>query len=150
MQIAVFSITKNIDEFKALNEKYFKLISRFAEFKDICLFNAKINQAQKQGKQFAQKSYTEHLSAYKKGFCVALHERGKQLTSEEFAQILEDKNELSFFIGGAYGFEESFVKSFDLALCLSKLTLAHHFVKTMLLEQIYRGFCINHKHPYHK
>ncbi|EAI0562232.1 23S rRNA (pseudouridine(1915)-N(3))-methyltransferase RlmH, partial [Campylobacter coli] len=33
---------------------------------------------------------------------------------------------------------------------LSKLTLAHQFVKILLLEQIYRAFCINSNHPYHK
>lgn len=150
MQINLFSIQKNDEDFERLNEKYTKLITHFTNFKDKCIFNAKINTAQKQGQKEARKSYTEHLNPYKKGFCVILHERGKELNSYEFAKLLQDKNELSFFIGGAYGLDEDFVQSFDLSLSLSPLTLAHQLVKVLLLEQIYRGFCINTKHPYHK
>ncbi|ELB6159796.1 23S rRNA (pseudouridine(1915)-N(3))-methyltransferase RlmH, partial [Campylobacter jejuni] len=73
-----------------------------------------------------------------------------ELTSIEFAKLIQDKNELSFFIGGAYGLREEFNQSLDFRLSLSKLTLAHQFVKTLLLEQIYRAFCINNNHPYHK
>ncbi|TQR31279.1 23S rRNA (pseudouridine(1915)-N(3))-methyltransferase RlmH [Campylobacter sp. MIT 99-7217] len=150
MQINVFSIQKNSLEFKESEEKYIKFISKFALLKDISLFNNKIANAQKIGAKEAKKSYEEQLKPYKKGFCVVLDERGKELNSLEFSNLLSDKNELSFFIGGAFGLEEEFIKSFDLALSLSRLTLAHQFVKILLLEQIYRGFCIKYKHPYHK
>ena len=150
MQISLFCVQKNAPEFSALNEKFIKLISNFAEFKEFCIFNAKINAAQKSGKTAAQKSYSEALKPYKKGFCVALDESGKEFSSEEFSQILEGKNELSFFIGGAYGFERGFLAEFDLVLSLSRLTLAHQLAKILLLEQLYRGFCILQKHPYHK
>lgn len=90
------------------------------------------------------------LCLIKKGYCIALDEKGKDLTSIEFAKLIQDKNELSFFIGGAYGLREEFNQSLDFRLSLSKLTLAHQFVKTLLLEQIYRAFCINNNHPYHK
>ena len=79
-----------------------------------------------------------------------MDENGKEFTSDEFATLLRDKNELCFFIGGAYGFERDFLAEFDLVLSLSKLTLAHHLAKILLLEQLYRGFCILNKHPYHK
>lgn len=150
MQISLLCIQKNDPSYQPLNDKFIKLISKYASIKDICVFNAKINAAQKQGQIKAQQSYTEHLKPYKKGFCVILHEEGKSLSSAQFAQFLADKNELSFFIGGAYGFEESFIQSFDLSLSLSNFTLAHHLAKILLLEQIYRAFCINTKHPYHK
>lgn len=150
MQISLVCIQKNESLYQPLNDKFIKLISNFASIKDICVFNAKINAAQKQGQIAAQQSYTEHLKPYKKGFCVILHENGKSLSSVEFAKFLADKNELSFFIGGAFGFEKSFVESFDFSLSLSHFTLAHQLAKILLLEQIYRAFCINAKHPYHK
>lgn len=150
MNITLISIQKNECIYQPLNDKYIKLISHFASVKDICVFNAKINSAQKQGQIQAQRSYTEYLSPYKKGFCIILHEEGKEFSSLNLAQLLQDKNELSFFIGGAFGFEQSFVSGFDLNLSLSRLTLAHHLAKILLLEQIYRACCINHKHPYHK
>lgn len=150
MRISLFCIQKNAAEFAPLNEKFAKLVSNYAKLEQLCVFNAKINAAQKQGKLAAQQSYAEHLKPYKKGFCVVLDESGKEFTSVEFANLLKDKSEISFFIGGAFGFDKGFLSEFDLVLSLSKLTLAHQMAKILLLEQLYRGFCILHKHPYHK
>ncbi|MCC8277230.1 23S rRNA (pseudouridine(1915)-N(3))-methyltransferase RlmH [Campylobacter sp. VicNov18] len=149
MQVNIFCIQKN-DEFSTLNEKYSKLICKYATLKEFNIFNKKIAHAQKLGPMQAKKSYEEAIIPYKKGYCMVLDERGKNLTSKEFAKLIQDKNEISFFIGGAYGLSEEFGCSFDFKFSLSKLTLAHQFVKALLLEQIYRAFCINNHHPYHK
>ncbi|MBX2078360.1 23S rRNA (pseudouridine(1915)-N(3))-methyltransferase RlmH [Campylobacter peloridis] len=151
MQINLLSIQKNNnDEFNKINEYYIKLIKNFSILNDICIFNNKIALAQNTNAQEAKKAYSTALNPYKKGFCIALDEKGKQLTSIEFAKLLQDKNEISFFIGGAYGFEKEFITQMHCSIALSKMTLAHKFVKTMILEQIYRAFCINNNHPYHK
>lgn len=150
MQINLFSIQKNSTEFEASEARYQKLISKFAKLNDICLLNAKIANAQKLGAKEAKRAYAESIKPHKKGFCILLDERGVALKSTEFALLFKDRQELSFFIGGAYGFEEDFLKEFSLVLSLSSLTLAHQFVKILLLEQIYRSFCILSKHPYHK
>lgn len=150
LQINIFYIQKN-DEFEILDQKYFKLISKFATIKEYNLFNKKIANAQNlNNPELAKKSYEEAFSTHKKGFNIALDERGKELTSLEFAKMIQDKIELSFFIGGAYGLRKEFTEKLDFSFSLSKLTLAHYFVKTLLLEQIYRAFCINSNHPYHK
>jgi len=57
---------------------------------------------------------------------------------------------VKFFIGGAYGFEESFLKKSDKVISLGKITMSHKIAKAVLLEQIYRGFSILSNHPYHK
>ncbi|OCX43305.1 23S rRNA (pseudouridine(1915)-N(3))-methyltransferase RlmH [Campylobacter ornithocola] len=151
MQINIFSIQKNNNnEFSKIDEYYTKLIKKFCDFNDICIFNNKINQAQNINATEAKKSYTNALTPYIKGFCIALDERGKEFTSVEFAKLLQDKNGISFFIGGAYGFEQEFIAQMHTSIALSKMTLIHKFAKTMLLEQIYRAFCINTNHPYHK
>lgn len=149
MQIHIICVQKN-DDFKIFTEKYLKLIRPFAFVDECRIFSSKIAQAQKTSAKAAQKSYEQEFLAHKKGFNIILDERGKTLNSLEFAELLEGKNELSFFIGGAYGFESGFLKHFDFTLSLSALTLAHQFVKILLLEQIYRAFCIKHQHPYHK
>ena len=149
LQVNIFCIQKN-DEFKTWSQKYSKLISKYANLKVINVFNKKIALAQNLSAIEAKKSYEEAFIPYKKGYCIVLDERGKDLTSMEFARLIQDKNELSFFIGGAYGLREEFSQSLDFKLSLSKLTLAHQFVKILLLEQIYRAFCINNNHPYHK
>lgn len=149
MQIHIFSIQKHKD-FEDLSEKYKQYISVFATLKEYNLFSKKIALAQNCNSLAAKKSYEEAFKPRKKGFCVVLDEKGKALNSKEFADFIESKNQLSFFIGGAYGLREEFVKSFDFCLSLSKLTLAHRFVRILLLEQIYRAFCIKNNHPYHK
>lgn len=87
---------------------------------------------------------------YKKPFSIALSERGKSIDSIEFASLLKDKNEINFFVGGAYGFSDEFLNECDYVLSFSKLTFSHELARIVLLEQIYRGFCINKNHPYHK
>lgn len=149
MQINIFYIQKD-DEFSILKEKYIKLISKYAILKENNLLNKTISKAQNLGSLEAKKSYEQAFLPHKKGFCIVLDERGKELTSFEFAKLLRDKNELNFFIGGAFGLREEFIKDFSFSLSLSRLTLAHQFAKILLLEQIYRAFCIHHNHPYHK
>ncbi|AXP09530.1 23S rRNA (pseudouridine(1915)-N(3))-methyltransferase RlmH [Campylobacter hepaticus] len=149
LQINIFCIQKN-NKLETWNEKYSKLISKYATLKQIHIFNKKISSAQNLGILEAKKSYEEAFIPHKKGYCIVLDEKGKNLTSIEFAKLIQNKNELSFFIGGAYGLREEFTQSLDFKLSLSKLTLAHQFVKILLLEQIYRAFCINNNHPYHK
>jgi 23S rRNA (pseudouridine1915-N3)-methyltransferase len=57
---------------------------------------------------------------------------------------------IKFVVGGAYGFEDSFLKKSDAVISLGKLTMSHKIAKAVLLEQIYRGFSILSNHPYHK
>lgn len=150
MQINIISIEKNDDDFKNIKDKYIKLISKYSQVNDLSLFNKKIAKAQSIDAINAKKSYHENFLPYYKGFTIALDEKSKELNSIEFANLLKDKNEISFFIGGAYGLNDEFLKSVNFTLSLSKLTLAHKFVKILLLEQIFRAFCINNNHPYHK
>ena len=84
------------------------------------------------------------------GFCVGLDEKGKELDSIEFAKLLKNKTKISFFIGGAYGFNKSFKAKMDQIISLSKFTLAHKIAKLVLFEQIYRALSINANHPYNK
>lgn len=149
MQINIFYIQKD-DEFSILREKYARLVSKYVTLRENNLLNKKISRAQSLGTLEAKKSYEEAFLPHKKGFCIALDERGEELTSLEFAQLLRDKSELSFFIGGAYGLREEFIQGLDFSLSLSRLTLAHQLAKILLLEQIYRAFCIHNNHPYHK
>lgn len=60
------------------------------------------------------------------------------------------KCRLNFFVGGAYGFEDSFLKKSNAVISLGKITMSHKIAKVVLLEQIYRGFSILSNHPYHK
>ena len=84
---------------------------------------------------------------------VFLDERGREWTSAEFAewlgqQALRGTRELVFLVGGPDGFSAAFRKEADVLLALSRMTLTHDWARTLLLEQIYRGFTILRGFPY--
>jgi 23S rRNA (pseudouridine1915-N3)-methyltransferase len=85
---------------------------------------------------------------------VLLDSRGKQLSSEEFAEFLgnhQDRNPLPllFAVGPANGFTAETRQEANLLLSLGKMTLAHEIARVVLLEQLYRAFTILKGHPYH-
>jgi 23S rRNA (pseudouridine1915-N3)-methyltransferase len=86
---------------------------------------------------------------------VVLDPEGKMWTSQHFAGILarhlrEDPRRLTFVIGGYSGLSEAVKQRADMVWSLSPLTFTHELCRVLLLEQIYRAFCIIHKHPYSK
>ncbi|MBK1994101.1 23S rRNA (pseudouridine(1915)-N(3))-methyltransferase RlmH, partial [Campylobacter novaezeelandiae] len=107
MRVNIICIQKK-DELKELTKKYTKLISNYSQIKEFNLFNQKISLAQNISPLEAQKSYEKAFEPYKKNFSIALDERGKNLNSLEFARLLKDKNEINFFIGGAFGLRKEF------------------------------------------
>ena len=88
------------------------------------------------------------LHSFLKGQVVALDERGKDMTTAQFASLL--RTETTFVIGGPDGLEESVKKDAALLLRLSSLTLPHALAQVVLLEQIYRAATMLTGHPYHR
>jgi 23S rRNA (pseudouridine1915-N3)-methyltransferase len=85
---------------------------------------------------------------------VLLDSRGKQFSSEEFADFLGNHRDhnpspLLFAVGPANGFTADTRREANLLLSLGKMTLAHELARVVLLEQLYRAFTILKGHPYH-
>jgi len=85
---------------------------------------------------------------------VLLDERGKAFTSEQFAQWLDQRLQLSarrlvFQIGGAYGFSPEVYQRAQAKMALSKMTFSHQMVRLFFLEQLYRAMTILRNEPYH-
>ncbi|MBT6250873.1 MAG: 23S rRNA (pseudouridine(1915)-N(3))-methyltransferase RlmH, partial [Nitrosomonadales bacterium] len=57
---------------------------------------------------------------------------------------------ITFVIGGADGLDSQLLKESIENISLSKMTLPHHTVKLILIEQIFRAFSILNNHPYHR
>jgi ribosomal RNA large subunit methyltransferase H len=151
LEISVFCIQKSKREnFENEIKEYTKMSSKFAKISDIIIFNDKIAKAQSKGREEALKAYDEVYEPNLNGFCVALDEAGREFNSEEFAKLISDKAQVSFFIGGAYGLSQNFKQKTDTVVSLSRMTMAHKIAKLMLHEQIFRALCINANHPYHK
>lgn len=86
---------------------------------------------------------------------VALDERGKTLSSTDFAARLggwwdAGIADIVFVIGGAGGLDDAVRKRADLLLAFGAMTLPHLLMRGVLLEQIYRAQTILAGHPYHR
>ena len=79
---------------------------------------------------------------------VALDERGKDLSTKQFAALLNEPT--TFVIGGADGLDPAIRKEASLLLRLSALTLPHALAQVVLCEQLYRAATLLTGHPYHR
>ncbi|MDQ3997706.1 MAG: 23S rRNA (pseudouridine(1915)-N(3))-methyltransferase RlmH [Gemmatimonadota bacterium] len=85
---------------------------------------------------------------------VACDEAGDALTSQQFAEWLQEARErardVTFVIGGAYGLAQSVRDRADRLLKLAPWTLPHELARLVLIEQLYRAGTIVRREPYHK
>lgn len=151
VKINIYSIVKpSKDQFDDLIKEFIKMSSKYAKVEVHYIFNKTIAKAQTIGEKEAQQSYSDTYEPLLKGYNIALDVLGKKIDSYAFSKILDGKNEVNFFIGGAYGFKRDFLKKCDSIISLSDLTMAHKIANIVLAEQIFRGLCIKNNHPYHK
>lgn len=85
---------------------------------------------------------------------VLLDEKGREFTSREFSQFLEQKMQtvskrLVLLVGGPYGFSPRVYEAAQGKISLSKMTFSHQMVRLFLVEQVYRAFTIMRGEPYH-
>jgi 23S rRNA (pseudouridine1915-N3)-methyltransferase len=80
---------------------------------------------------------------------VLLDERGKGLSSVEFADSLRDRAQTDFVLGGPYGVSDDVRNSASETLALSKMTLTHEMARVLLVEQLYRAMTIMKGGSYH-
>jgi len=86
--------------------------------------------------------------------CV-LDERGKTLSSPEFAQALATwrdagRQDAAFVIGGADGVDLALRQRADLLISFGRMVWPHMLVRVMLAEQLYRAATILSGSPYHR
>ena len=86
---------------------------------------------------------------------IVLDERGRDLTSAEFAAQLsrwrdDGVREARFWIGAADGHDAAVRDSADLLLRFGAATWPHLLARAMLMEQLWRATSIIAGHPYHR
>ena len=86
---------------------------------------------------------------------IALDERGKELSSQQFARQIESwqqdgVSKLAFLIGGQDGLADSIRQKAHLTLSFGRMTWPHMLVRPLLAEQLYRAHTILTGHPYHR
>lgn len=87
-------------------------------------------------------------------FVISLDQYGKQLTSEELSEKIQDItlkgfSTIDFLIGGTTGLDKELVANSNLILSFSKLTFPHQLIRLFLSEQIFRAFKIMNNEKYH-
>ena len=152
MRVRVCTIDKKGKKelYNPIIEHYIKIAKPFAQVEVVDIFNNAIAKAQESSVNLAQEAYSKAFEQYMSGYKVVLDPSAKEVDSYEFAKILQKNANITFFIGGAYGFSENFKKTCDLSVSFGRITISHKLVKVLLLEQIYRGLTIINNHPYHK
>ncbi len=128
---------KPLSEYKGLIEEYTKRISRFADCEVLVVSEA---------------SLPKQLSAL--DYVITLDEHGKEYTSKEFSQKIQNLENRSikrigFVIGNAHSVPEIAQKQAAEQLSLSRLTFPHQMVPVLFLEQLYRAYTIINNMPYH-
>jgi 23S rRNA (pseudouridine1915-N3)-methyltransferase len=128
---------------QTLTDEYLKRISRYAHVEGVSLRD-----------EGALLKLTDRSSGRWPHRLVLLDGRGKQVSSEELANFLQDyqtqnAQTLAFGIGPADGFSDRARQAAFQILSLGKMTLPHELARIVLLEQLYRAFTILNKHPYH-
>jgi 23S rRNA (pseudouridine1915-N3)-methyltransferase len=86
---------------------------------------------------------------------IALDERGRSMSSEEFATLLagwrdDGVRHVAIVIGGPDGLDAEFTRGAALALSLGRMTLPHGLARAVIAEQLYRAASILAGHPYHR
>jgi 23S rRNA (pseudouridine1915-N3)-methyltransferase len=84
---------------------------------------------------------------------VALDERGEGLGTQALARRLtlwQEQGDVALLIGGPDGLDPALRAEAHERIRLSDLTLPHAFARVLLIEQLYRAWSVNAKHPYHR
>lgn len=142
--IRIICVGKLKDQIKNISEEYIKRIKGFTRIEIIEINEYKSTNTQESLKKEGEKVLEKSGERF-----ILLDAKGKQLSSEEFSQVLKQPN-LTFVIGSHAGLSEEVKKKSVMQLSLSKMTLPHQITRVILLEQIYRGFSILNNMPYHK
>ncbi len=85
---------------------------------------------------------------------VALDERGREMSSPEFAAMLagwrDQAREVAFVIGGADGIDPGLRARAEASVSFGAMVWPHMLVRVMLAEQLYRAATILAGGPYHR
>ena len=138
-----------IDEYKKRLSKY--CILNIIELPDEKL-PSKLNDSI--SLEIKQKESNLILSHIKKdSYVIALDLKGKNYTSVEFSNKIQDlsliTSHITFLICGTLGMTEELLSNTKELICFSKMTFPHPLIRLFLLEQLFRGFKIMNGENYH-
>ena len=145
---------------KELLDEYEKRISKYAKLEIIELDDDKIPQnaspaIEEQVKISESNKLIEKIKKFPNSNVILLDLKGKQYSSEEFAEKIDNiqtysSSTIIFVIGGSLGMSQELLNLSNDKICFSKMTFPHQLIRVFLLEQIFRAFKILNNETYHK
>lgn len=155
MKIVLVTVQSQKNEWAELAAAEFaeKIRHYFSGFEPKVISSKKLARSEQQQKvEMESELILDYLE--NSDYVVLFDEKGKVLTSIEFAKKLENwlslgKKRLVFVIGGAFGVSQGLKERANLTVSLSSMVMNHLVAKLVALEQIYRAFSIKAGRPYH-
>lgn len=159
MKITILAVGKIKERFyREAVEEFVKRLGRYCKLEIIEVADEKTpdGASEMEERQILEKEgirLTKHLRD--DAWVCALAINGKRLDSVSFSNKIEQLgilgvSHIQFVIGGSLGLSESVLERADYKLSFSDMTFPHQLMRVILLEQIYRGYRIMMKEPYHK
>ena len=131
--------------------EYLKRLNKYCKLQYITIPSSKKSIVREECLKMEEEHLLRHIGM--NDFVVLMDENGKEFSSRKFAKHLNEnlvhQANLTFIIGGAFGFSDSIRSRANDLWSLSKLTFPHHLVRTIFLEQLYRAFTILNGERYH-
>lgn len=132
-------------------EEYKKRLKKYVNFEIIEVPDTKTDDSKVAIKK-EKEQIERHIS--EKDYIVSLAIEGKELTSIEFADFIDNTqsaySNITFIIGGSCGLAEEIKLKSNKLLSFSKQTFPHQLFRVMFLEQLYRAYKIKNNETYHK
>ena len=155
MKIRLLVIGKTEEEYlKSGMAEYFNRLKRYVTFEYIEL--PALKNAASLSWQEQQSREAEMVSKnIKQGeLLLLLDEKGKQLSSKEFASFLNSRmitgvKSAVFVVGGPFGFHPQLRSRANELISLSRMTFSHQMVRLLFAEQLYRALTILRNESYH-
>ena len=154
MKIRLLQIGKTNEDFLVEGIKSFeKRIQGYITYSTETIANVK-NAASLTPQVLRQKEAELILAKLKSDeLVILLDEQGKEMHSRGFAEFMQQQMNLSvkqvtFIIGGAFGFSDEIYQRANRKISLSKMTFSHQLIRLIFAEQLYRCFSIINNHHY--
>ena len=151
--VAVGKVKENY--FLEALKEYAKRLNRFCEFNLIEVTEENYQRVDSSLILKIKQKEAENIYSHLKGYVFATAIEGRKCDSVAFSKkmrtLIDNGNGvITFVIGGSYGLDDSIKKQANELISFSDMTFPHTFFRVMLLEQLYRAFCIDNNVSYHK
>jgi 23S rRNA (pseudouridine1915-N3)-methyltransferase len=139
-----------------LNEginKYLNRLKHYVDFEKVIITDVKMGKKSNENLQ-KEKEGKLILSTIKKtDYLILLDEKGKEYNSVDFSKFMQKRMnsglDMSFVIGGPFGFSNDVYQRANGKVALSQMTFSHQMVRLFFVEQLYRSFSILRGEKYH-